>query len=156
LELTQSISVFFNLVQGIPNGTPTWVPLLDVLDEATIVVSSSVASSWAIGAEVLLTSYSSRMDQHQVRRIVAISQFIGGVSLRLDQPIERPTTTKDSIEFATEVALLSRNIVFQDEGAARESLIGGHFIVLETPNVVQHIEGVEIVGFGQQVRRKDR
>jgi hypothetical protein len=143
--------LFVPIVQGIPNGTPTWLPLLDVTNDTTIVVDSSVAGRWAIGAEVLLTSHTRIMNQHQVRRIVGISQSNGAVALQLDQPIERPTTARESKDFATEVALLSRNIVFEDDGSSRSSLIGGHLIVLETPKVVQHIEGVEIVGFGQQV-----
>jgi hypothetical protein len=138
-------------VQGIPNGTPTWLPLLDVIDDRTIVVDSSVARRWAIGAEILLTSHTTFMNQHQERRIVGVSQSNGGIALQLDQPIERPTTARESKDFATEVALLSRNIVFEDDGSSRLSLIGGHLMIMETPNVVQHIEGVEMVGFGQQV-----
>ena len=65
----------------------------------------------------------------------------------LDEPITRPTTIKESPDFAVEVALLSRNIVFDSEV---EDRIGGHFWIFKTPGVQQTIEGIEIRNFGQQ------
>eukprot|EP00957_Ditylum_brightwellii_P179535 13677025-Ditylum_brightwellii.AAC.1 len=56
---------------------------------------------------------------------------------------------------ASEVAWLSRPIVFEAEGdgpsnTIKGALHGGHLIIYHTPNVAQRIEGVEIHNFGQQ------
>ena len=124
-------------------------------DLSTIVVDASIQDKWEAGAEVLLTSATSQWDDHQVRRIAAVAPYAliqeqKLVSISLDAPLAyRPTTIQDSADFAVEVALLSRNIVFTggyDENAAH----GAHLWVIRTPWVQQMIEGVEFVNFGQQ------
>ena len=69
--------------------------------------------------------------------------------LHVESPLSfRPTTMKDSAAFAVEVALLSRNILF--EGESDDSHQTGHLIVFRTPWINQRIEGVEFRHFGQQ------
>jgi len=53
-------------------------------------------------------------------------------------------------EFAVEVALLRRDVVFIAESDPNEDWIGGHSIVYHTPNVVQTIQGVRFDNFGQE------
>lgn len=68
---------------------------------------------------------------------------------------DRPPTVENEPNFAAEVAVLSRPVIFesvQDGPSAGgfDNLHGGHLIVYHTPHVAQRLEGVEIRGFGQQ------
>jgi len=56
----------------------------------------------------------------------------------------------DDIHMASEVASLSRSIVFDADRDGTDNLHGGHLVIHMTPAVAQHIEGVEIRNFGQQ------
>ena len=142
-------------VSGLPANTPTWVYLYDVgVNLSNIVVDDSIVNKWGPGSEILITSHTREWNKHQQRTITQIetSEFPGKVRVWLDKPIVRPTTVRDSPDFATEVALLSRNIVFKG-GDDETSLHGGHMWVMHTPNVVQSIVGVDIQNFGQQGSR---
>jgi len=115
-----------------------------------IIVDSAVKDKWAPGAEIIITSHTRDWDAHQLRRIEQVSeQDDNHVLIKLDSSFRRPTTLLDSPHFAVEVALLSRNIVFEggDDGNPDH---GGHFWIMHTPLVEQHIEGVEVKNFGQQ------
>jgi hypothetical protein len=147
-------------VHGIPDDTPTWVHLYDVTGTPAatptgIVVDASVRPNWDVGAEILITSHTSNWNDHQVRTITKIQDYSNSgdnrtfVELQLNAPIQRPTTLLDSSDFAVEVALLSRNIVWEG-GQDREPRQGGHFWVMNTPGVVQTLVGVEVTNFGQQ------
>lgn len=121
---------------------------------STIVVSNAVRGKWEVGAEILITPHTRQWDGHQVRKIVDLSNHAPGlVEIRLDGTIPRPSTMRDDSRFAVEVALLSRNIVWEGETNRQDSTQGGHFWVFRTPDVEQSIEGVQILNFGQQVRR---
>jgi len=114
-------------------------------------VDDSVGGFWLAGARLLVTSHTRLWDDHQERTIVAVttnSVSSGYVRLELDAPIRRPTTLLESQDYAVEVALLSRNIVF--EGGSNNMQDGGHFIILHTPNVAQTIQGIDIQHFGIQ------
>ena len=115
-----------------------------------IVVPSSVVGKWGVGSEIVITSHTRQWDADQVRTINSILPYTGQrgyMVLGLDSSFVRPTTERESPEFATEVALLSRNIQF--EGAGYDESRGGHFIVMRTP-AAQTIEGVAFRRFGQQ------
>lgn len=119
---------------------------------SSLVVDASIYHKWEAGAEILVTSATRKWDDDQVRRISKVtphSQEPQLVLLTLDTPLNyRPTTKLDSSDFAVEVALLSRNIVFQG-GYDSNKVHGAHFWVLQTAQQ-QMIEGVEFVNFGQQ------
>lgn len=114
---------------GLPPNTPTWLHLYDVKGDRTIVVQNSVTNKWSVGAEILITSHTRVWNEHQVRKIAAVrgSTEPGFLELDLDEPIVRPTTLKDSKDFAVEIALLSRNILFLG-GADSNANHGGHFM----------------------------
>jgi hypothetical protein len=117
-----------------------------------IVIEESVKGRWAPGAEILITSHTRKWDGHQARKIRKISKYDqkdGYVLIELDTPIVRPTTWRQSNDFAVEVALLSRNIVFEG-GADDVDTHGGHFVIKNTPSVVQTLVGVDFQNFGQQ------
>jgi hypothetical protein len=118
----------------------------------SIIVDAAVNGKWAPGSEILITSHTTKWDGHQVRTIVKVSTFGSDgkyVSLSLNNAIDRPTTILDSPDFAVEIALLSRNIVFQG-GSDANVLHGGHFWIIQTPKVQQYIEGIDFQNFGQQ------
>ena len=105
-----------------------------------------------MGAQVLVTSHTQRYDDEQVRTITSISSHSlpGYVVVELDSTILRPTTMLENPDFAVEVALLARNVVFEGADDDPNQLHGAHLIVFHTPLVKQKLEGVEFVNFGQQ------
>ena len=140
-------------IHGIPNATPAWTKLYDVVgtsnNPSTILVTNSVIGKWGVGAQILLTPHTRVWNQNQVRTIKSITASGSHAAIELDSPILRPTTTIESADFAVEVALLSRNIVF--EGGTDSTVShGGHFMIMNTPTVLQTIEGVDLRNFGQQ------
>ena len=66
--------------------------------------------------------------------------------------VDTISTMANDPRHATEVALLSRKIVFEAEEDPTNADIGGHFMVFHTKQSYQHIQGVEIRNFGQQGR----
>lgn len=117
-----------------------------------IVPDDDVGGCWDAGAEILITSHTLEHDHGQVRKLVSPPTRYGDgfVKLELDAAIIPATTRKQSQDFAVEVALLSRNIVFEGDTDDSDSLMGAHFMVMHTPDVDQLIEGIEFVNFGQQ------
>ena len=113
-----------------------------------LVVPDSVKGKWLPGSEILVTSHTISWDDQQIRAIVDVMDHMDGqVRIKLDSPIPRPMLSGDDNAFPVEVALLSRNIVFD---TLDNNLDGGHLTVYRTPNLKQVIEGVEFRNFGQQ------
>lgn len=143
-------------IQGLPDGTKTWVKLYDVIgrDQSVngiVVPAEGVTGGWGVGAEILITSHSHSGEDQQVRTIVSYDTNYsrgGYYRIFLDAPILAPTTTRDDRDFAVEVALLSRNIVFEG-GDDDVAFHGGHFWIFETSAHEQRVDGLEIVNFGQ-------
>jgi hypothetical protein len=134
-------------LRGVPAETPTFMNLYDMDGDSTIILPDSVLEKWEQGARIVITSNTQAWWADQQRTIERISIAKPGfVNIELSSPITRPTTVKDDVGFSVEVALLSRNIMFESEDG------GGHFWVMQTPLVQQLIEGVEIANFGQQGR----
>lgn len=141
-------------LQGIGDDVKTWVPLVDVaggtfkFPTILVVEAAGIQGYWKPGAEILVTSHTRTWNDHQVRRIVAVTASSEGlVELHLDDAIRRPTTRTESPDFAVEVALLSRNILLEGGPNPQD---GGHMWVYQTPTIEQSIVGVEFRRFGQQ------
>ncbi|KAL7565473.1 hypothetical protein ACA910_012212 [Epithemia clementina (nom. ined.)] len=119
---------------------------------AILVHGDGIKNCWGEGAEILITSHTTNWNDSQVRRLVfpPIRDENEMVRLYLNETIAIPVTAKQDQRFPVEVALLSRNIRFEAVKDTRYPLMGGHFMVLRTPGVNQHIEGIEVVNFGQQ------
>jgi hypothetical protein len=125
----------------------------------SIVVEDSVVGKWGVGAEVLLTSHTNRWDEEQVRTITGIEEAgdgdndqstpAGYVTLQLNSTIKAPTSIQDDPLYATEVAILSRNIRIQGAKDDPDPLHGGHLMVFLTPGNGQSIVGVEVTNMGQ-------
>jgi G8 domain len=144
-------------LNGVPNFAPAWTRLHDVLggtfnNPDTIVVPASTINKWSIGSQVVITSHTFDWFDHQVRTILGKvnPQIAGFVGWKLNATFVRPTTSVESSDFAVEVALLSRNILFEGSKDATQSRHGGHFMIFHTPSIVQTVNGVEFRNFGQQ------
>lgn len=117
-----------------------------------VVQEDGVSDCWSSGAEILIASHTLDFQDGQVRKLLSppVSLGDGLVRLDLDSPIIPPTTKRQSKDFPVEVALLSRNIRLEAAADSDDSLFGAHLMVMQTPDVVQHLEGVEFRKFGQQ------
>jgi hypothetical protein len=154
-DRVEDVCFSFETIGGQNNDLDVMDWRLELVEASTptiIVQEEGVKDCWNKGAEILITSHTTDFESAQVRRLVASPQSYedGLVQLHLNETIIPPVTVRDGDGFAVEVALLSRNIVF--EGAKDESntLFGGHLIVMNTPSVPQLIEGVEFRNFGRQ------
>jgi len=103
----------------------------------------------------LITPSGSNQNGHVLRRIIAIDSANGFITLdkgvnRLENTLLSQDEGEDGLNFAVEVASLSRNVKFTSEKDDPDPLVGGHLIVMHTPNVAQLLRGVEISNFGQQ------
>jgi len=144
-------------IQGIDPDCPSWEQLLDLSaetegDDATILnkihLSQKAAECWTPGSEILITSSDEYPTNYQVATIDTTDPAVG--TLKLTSPINPVSTMATKPKYAVEVALLNRRIVFEADDDTDDDLIGGHLIILLTPSVKQHLEGVEIRNFGQQ------
>lgn len=111
-------------------------------------LSQKAAKCWTPGSEIMITSNTLMAHEHQTATIESTDPATG--TLKLTSSIDAVSTLTSDPNHAVEVALLSRRIIFEADDDENDHLIGGHLIVLMTPDVVQHIEGVEIRNFGQQ------
>jgi hypothetical protein len=151
-------------VVGMPIDTPSWLYVHDVIygpfrsDPIAIIVKGLPKYRWEVGSTIVITGFTTQWDKyHQVRKITSTFDYGPNLPnnpenyrvLYLNESIVHPTTYVDSQEYAVEVGLLSRNVLFTSS-VANGSLIGGHFWIFNTPNVPQKIFGVEIKNFGQQ------
>jgi hypothetical protein len=110
-----------------------------------LILPKVVENMWNPGSEILMTSHTTTWDAHQVRIITSVENHDeeGYVRVNLNEPIDRPLTLGSNPFHATEVALLSRNVVFNGTG-------GGHLSVLHTQGQTQVIQGIQFDEFGEE------
>lgn len=122
------------VIEALPLDFPPWVLLFDVVGDNAIVVSDSVKNQWGIGSEIMITSHTLKYDEEQVRTITDVYDHLesGYVVIVLDSAILRPITEKDNPDFGVEVALLSRNFVFEGVKDDPNEFRGAHLIVFHT------------------------
>jgi hypothetical protein len=142
-----SILVLDNISLEKHNGRSTGSPPGDVGNNQ-IQLSPEAAACWAPGSEILITSGTKSYNGHQLATIESTDPFSG--TIKLTTEIEPVSTLVSQPDYAVEVALLNRRIIFEADDDPNDDLIGGHLIVFHTPNVEQQLEGVEIRNFGQQ------
>jgi hypothetical protein len=119
----------------------------------TLVLPRSIEPCWAPGAELLVTSWTSNVNDAQTAKILSVDYHSRDrIAVTLDAQIRRPTTVADSADFGIEVALLDRNVVLAGASDTLDAgLIGGHLIIMHTPGVAQLVRGVRLSKMGQQV-----
>jgi hypothetical protein len=145
-------------IRGLATKCASWVHLYDVVDRPNglrsdiIVRDQGVWGCWGSGAQILITSHTTDFESAQLRTIIAEPTLYGRglVRLSLDDLVVPSVTLRHNDSFAVEVALLSRNILFEAAPDASDPLLGGHLTIMNTPKVVQIIQGVEIRNFGRQ------
>lgn len=110
-----------------------------------LILPKSIENLWSVGSEILITSHTSKWDGHHTRRIRSLENHDkeGYVQIGLSEAIYRPLTFGSNPFHATEVALLSRNIVFNGAN-------GAHMTILKTPDQTQVVQGVEFFQFGEE------
>lgn len=138
-------------IRGISSDAPTW-SIVQNATKTSITVEAAAFNQWKEGSEIVIATHSAQWDENQVRTIVDVQLIDENcVKFELDHEIEIPTIAINSPDFATEVALLSRNVLFQGGYTAR-AVQGGHLWIMQTPSVVQTLVGVDFQRFGQQGR----
>lgn len=129
------------------------------------VADPRAAGCWDEGGDVLVAKTQGyeigAWGAQEVRRMESADAARGALSFDPADAIGgEPTGLDDDPRMASEVASLSRRVVFDAEvdGPTHDSIPGsahgGHVIVMHTPNVAQRVEGVELRNFGQQVRAR--
>lgn len=147
-------------IRGMADHCSTWVRLYNVIGrtngtgQSDLIVrdTNGIMGCWGRGSEILITSHSTDFESAQTRRLLTDPERYGEglIRLRLDADIVPTVTELHNDGFAVEVALLSRNILFEGARDASDSLLGAHLMVMNTPVVKQLIQGVEFRNFGRQ------
>ena len=121
-----------------------------------LTIGDDAARCWSTpGSRLLLTSDTYEWsDSHTA--IVADTESSALASNQIYMmPLPKKKTAADETfgypDFAVEVALLDRPLIIEGSQDTGEfSTLGGHFIVLHTPHVYQHVEGALLQNMGQR------
>ena len=160
-EMADAIDV--KIITMISEGSPAAVVDYDDINiefkegvgQELIVESPFVAKCWGTGSEILVTPSTNQYTDQSVVNIVDVSsrayqgKEVGVITFEGDAGFH-PTYPDPDSRTRAEVALLSRNVVVTATPDPANALHGGHLIVLHTPGVAQHLEGVRFEGSGQQ------
>jgi hypothetical protein len=162
----------FSHLKAMPSATQIQVESANNADDPPVLIqgfgvgldpdleshTTTAADCWGVGDEILITNSKGAKrgwSDQLVRTISAIDKNTG--TFTLSDAIgdgASPITTASNPNFASEVASLSRKIIFEAEGDGPSDgdipLHGGHLMIFHTPDVAQRLEGVEIRNFGQQ------
>jgi len=116
--------------------------------------TADVEDCWAPGAQAIVTSHSilpTDTDLINITNIV-VDPTTNKTEVTFETPIPRHTTILEDPWYAVEVALLSRNVLIkpQEDVDVMDPAMGGHLMILHTPEQCQKIEGIELKGMGQQ------
>lgn len=129
----------------------TQIQIEENTQDSSTSTATMATDCWGVGDEILITNTKGAVrgfNDQLVRTIAAVDKNTG--TLTFSEAINPPlVTTEMDPNTASEVASLSRKIVFEGEGDP-SALHGGHLMIFHTPNVIQHLEGVEFRNFGQQ------
>lgn len=133
-------------VYGWPASGSVPVETLDVLT-----LGDDAARCWSTpGSRLMLTSDTYNWDDSHVATVADVPP--PGDGRVYVHPLPKKKTAADETfghpDFAVEVALLDRSLIIEGADEAPAD-IGGHFIVLHTPHVHQHLEGALLQNMGQ-------
>jgi hypothetical protein len=110
--------------------------------------NGDVGACWEPGASVYLASQSINVTAGSVLKIMGKNVTGENATIRFDKAVDAVPLSKSS-DFATEFALMSRNIHFESEDMANPAN-GATLTILSTPLTPQLLQGVTFNGFGQQ------
>ena len=124
-----------------------------------VLVDTDDARCWGVGSDVHFASSVFYNDHHTNSHTSTISKVeveSDGTYLTLDNsPFIPIISMEESVEYATEMALVSRNVQIKGQDDEGDSQKGGYLQVLHTPDVIQLIQGVEFINMGRY-REVDR
>jgi len=114
----------------------------NAIREGELQLRDDLSSCYAPGAKALIPSDNLVFNTEQ---IVTLENISSDNFVATEEDIVRTSTYSNDPDFPTEFAVLSRNILFEndDDDSVRPSLV-----VLNTPNIKQLIQGVDFDGFG--------
>ena len=125
---------------------------VESLDKLT--VGDDAARCWSTpGSRLMLTPDTFKFDD--AHEATVVSSPSAGVIATLPLPTKKTAVdeTFGYPDFAVEVALLDRKMLIRGEKETGDhEKIGAHLIVLHTPMIAQHLEGVQFTNVGQQTR----
>lgn len=110
--------------------------------------SGNVGTCWDTGASVYLASQSINATAGTVLKIMGKNVTDDNTTVKFDKPVDAVPQSK-SMDFATEFALMSRNIHFESEDLTNPAN-GAYLTILSTRSIPQLLQGVAFNGFGQQ------
>ena len=138
-------------IRAFDDSCPSWTKLNEVISLESFKVDTAFASCLRPGDELLVTSDQRSFRAHKKIIVDSVDKSTGVVVLQAAMPRVFPAEVGgEEPEFAAEVALLRRDVIFTAEPDPSEDWIGGHSIIYHTPNVVQTIQGVQFDNFGQE------
>lgn len=140
-------------IRAIDENCPSWTKLKEVDRETmqSFKVDTTFANCLRPGDDLLVTSDQRSYSSHETFTVDSVDKTTGEVYLQETMPRVFPAEAgPGEPEFAVEVALLRRDVIFTAEPDPEEDWIGGHSIIYFTPTVVQTIEGVRFDNFGQE------
>jgi hypothetical protein len=129
----------------------SWTRLVTKVSETELKVDPAFAGCVKPGDSIMVTSDSSSWSNSFTRTVASVDAGTG--ILTVDTTITRSLPGLDGPgepEFAVEIAVMSRPVVFQaQEDNVEAPHMGGHLIVYHTPGVPQVLSGIRFVNFGQ-------
>jgi len=130
--------VYDPLVTGLKTD-PTFASCVDVGDEVMVTSSYMGFDAW---------------ESHETFTVASVDPILGEFDFTEDPMYKTFPTLNGPGEpiYAVEVARMTRRFVFEAQYDSPDPLLGGHFIIMHTPSIVQTIFGLEIRNFGQQGR----
>ncbi len=138
----------------------SWTQLSITAEQGANTMSFKEPVDWEIGDEIIIASSEQDQNQAEQKTIVAISS--NGQTITLDSPlnyrhfaeIQNYTNGKSgsalrqwTVDYRTEVGLLSRNIKIQGDASSSLSGYGGHIMIM--PSAVFRGENIELHRMGQ-------
>ena len=119
-----------------------------------LILNTTDVGCWGNGADIMVTSHTLEDKDTETVTItdIEVDNTNDRTIVKIDRPIAKHTTLKDSDNFAVEVALLSRQVLIHSpvDVEPLQPLHGGHMMFLHTADQAQLVEGVELRNMGQQ------
>lgn len=117
------------------NRSDSWTHL-----DATVAIGATQITlvkqvDWQVGEKIMITSTSFNKDEAEERTITAVAAAGGKTTLTLDTPLSYQhyaaidTYGTDTVEIRAEVALMTRNVIFQGDADSLANEYGAHILI---------------------------
>jgi len=112
------------------------------------IFNHQVGKCWGVGASVYVASQGINVTADSILTVLDKNVTADNTTIRFNETADAIPLSRN-MDFATEFALLSRNIHFESEDLTN-SANGATMTFLSTPLIPQLLQGVSFKGFGQQ------